>query len=476
MRRIAWLTFIATTIIGTVPATVRAQPTSVLPAGAAIDQAGYEDYRHGIGKREGGVLSGATFPVACALPFERFVLPNGLRLIVHEVHTVPVAQVRMFYRAGERDSGPGRAGYPHLFEHLAFSRTEHLDRSIWSFLETIGATNYDATTRYDYTHYYATVPVQALDTLLWLESERMGQLVGAVTEEDLRKSHQEVVEEATRLLGIPAIQLLRATWERTYPDGHPYAGFDIASEDLRRATLTDARSFYARYYHPANAVLVVAGAVSPEAVREKVGVRFGALPPGPIAAQSEPRIGRRSGTRRERIEGLLPGTRQRLVWSTPGWGTAAAEYVELAFAIVVLRIRGRLIANGLAAEVKIAAEMRELGGQVMLDVIARSPTVFPDIELIVREEIHRLATDGPGAAELSHAKAGRRSQCERDTSELAGVTYLLGKAELFSGHASHLQTMALWTATATTEDIRRAVDTWLTGDVTILEFTTGGQP
>ena len=110
--------------------------------------------------------------VGVRVSFERFVLPNGLTLIVHENHDLPLAHVRMFYDVAEKDAGPGQAGHAHLFEHLAFSRTEQLDRSIWRFLEAIGARDYDANSRYDYTHYYATVPVAVLDTILWMEAQQ----------------------------------------------------------------------------------------------------------------------------------------------------------------------------------------------------------------------------------------------------------------------------------------------------------------
>ena len=420
--------------------------------------------------------SAAESAVPTTVLFERLVLPNGLTLIVHEDHDEPIAQVRMFYHVGEKDAGPGRTGYPHLFEHLAFSQSKHLDRSIWSFLERIGASDYDATTRYDYTHYYATVRVQTLDTLLWLEAERMAHLAGALTEDDLRRSRKEVFQEAERLLQLPPIRLLKATWDYTYPEGHPYAGFDIASEDLNRATLVDARRFYARYYHPANAVLVIAGDVDAQVVRGKVEEYFGSIRPGQRVGNSESRIGQRSGTKRRRIEGVLPDAHLRLVWNTPGWGTTAANYLELASTTIASRVREQLTANGIATKVESGTEMRELGGQVMLDVIAPSPTVFPGIERIVREEIHRLASEGPSTVELDHAKAQHRSQFKQNTAEPAGVTYLLGKAELFRGDPGHLQVMFRRTEAATSEGVRRAARMWLTDGAFILEFAPALQP
>jgi zinc protease len=421
-------------------------------------------------------LFGATSAaqVGVRVSIERFVLPNGLRLIVHENHDLPLAHVRMFYDVAEKDAGPGQTAHAHLFEHLAFSRTEHLDRSIWSFLKAIGAKDYDANSQYDYTHYYTTVPVAVLDTILWMEAERMAHLASALTDEDLVRSRREVFQEAERLLRLPPIRILKETWEHTYPKGHPYAGFNIASEDVNRATLLDARRFYGRYYHPANAGLVVAGDVSPAAVRAVVETRFGSIPARSPRTRSGPRVAQRSETRRRRIDGVLDGAQIRLVWNTPGWGTPTADYLELATIIMTRRLSGRLRGNGLATEINGGTEMRGLGGQVMLDVLSSSPAGFPAIEQIIGEEIGRLASNGPTRAELDHAREEYRGGLDRDAAKLAGVTLLLGIGELLWRDPGHLQLMLERAEGATAEDVRKAVDAWLTHGAFVLEFTPAG--
>lgn len=413
--------------------------------------------------------------VTAGVPFERFVLPNGLTLIVHEDHDEPVAHARIFYHVGEKDAGFGEAGYPHFFEHLAFSRTEHLNQSVWSFLEGIGARDYDATTRYDHTQYFATVPPHALDTLFWLEAERMAHLAGALTEEDLVRSRAEVSREEERLLQLPPIRLLEATWNHTYPEGHPYAGFDMDSEDLDHVTLTDARRFYARHYHPANATMVVAGDVDAEAVRQSVERYFGSIPPGSPRVESDRLIGRWSGTWRQRIDAVLPDAHLRLVWNTPGWGTPAADYLTLVSPIIVARIRARSTPTALASTVEIATDMRELGGQVMLDVTTSSPIHFPAIERIIHEEIARLGDDGPSAVELDEARARYRNRLEQDLARLSGVASLLGEAELFQGHPAHLDLRRRNAEAATPGDVRHAVNAWLTDGAFVLEFVPAAQ-
>jgi zinc protease len=417
-------------------------------------------------------LSGSTLAAQgqSDVSLERFVLANGLTLIVHESRDLPLAHVRMFYHVGEKDAGPGQAGHAHLFEHLAFSRTEHLDRSMWNFLEAIGASDYDANSQYDYTHYYATVPVAALDTIFWMEAQRMAHLASALTEEDLERSRREVFEEEERLLQLPAVRILKETWDHTYPVGHPYAGFKIASEDVNQATLLAARHFYERYYHPANAVLVVVGDVDPALVRSSVEARFGSMTSGAPRTRSDPIVADRGETQRRHVEGLVPVFQLRLVWNTPGWGTAAADYLELAITILARRIGSRLERRQMAAEVNGGTEMRELGGQVMLDVIA-SPTAFPEIEQIIREDIGGLASEGPTRAELELAIDEYRDRLHQDAAELGGLALLLGIGELLWEDPGHFEVMLERVERATTENVRAAADAWLAAAAVVLEFT-----
>ncbi|MFN2567154.1 MAG: M16 family metallopeptidase, partial [Gemmatimonadaceae bacterium] len=390
-------------------------------------------------------------------------------------HDLPLAHVRMFYHVGEKDAGPGQTSYAHLFEHLAFSRTEHLGQSVWDFLKAIGARDYDAKSQYDYTHFSATVPVAVLDTILWMEAQRMAHLASALTEGDLERSRREVFQEEERLLRLPPLRLLKETWDHTYPEGHPYAGFNIASEDVNRATLLDAQRFYERYYRPANAVLIVAGDVNSGSVRASAETRFGSIAAGSPRVRSEPRVAQRKETQRRRIEGLLPVTQIRLVWNTPGWGTPAANYLELATTIITRRVRGRVVGSGLATEVNGGTQMRELGGQVMLDVLASSPAGFPKIEQVVGEEIARLASDGPTRAELEQAREEYQGRLRQDAAELAGVTLLLGIGELLWRDPGHFQVTLKRAEAATAEDVRGAVDAWLTAGAFVLEFTSASR-
>ena len=412
----------------------------------------------------------ADAPDTPAVPFERFALPNGLTLIVHEDDGAAAVHVRMFYHVAEKDAGPGQRGHAHLFEHLAFSRTEGLDRRIWDFLESVGARDYDANSRLDYTQFFATADVEVLDTLLWLEAQRMAHLASAITEDDMRRSQAEVRREAERLAPVPDLRILKATLAHTYPAGHPYAAFDIAPPDVDAATLRDALRFYERHYQPGNAVLVVAGSVDAEAVRADVEARFGSIAGGPRRTRAEPRIARGEGTRRARIEGVLPDRHLRVVWNTPGWGTADADHIALAMPAIAARVRERLMADGIAAQVDGGSEPRELGGQATLDISAFSTSDVAGLERVVHEEVARFVAEGPTAAELEEARAAYRERIDQALASLAGRAEMLGIAELLSGDPGQIDTMLRRIADASAEDVRRAAREWLADGAFVLEF------
>jgi zinc protease len=233
------------------------------------------------------VACGWSFATPATPQIERLTLPNGLTVVVAELPSLDVAHVSIFYHVAEKDMRTGESGHAHLFEHLAFSRTRDIPQTLWKFLKELGATDFDANSRHDYTNYFATVPPPKLDRLLWMESQRMGHLAGTLAEEDLVRSRKEVEDEERKLVQIPWFRMLLATWDQTYPSSHPYAARGIYTDDVQSATLEDARRFYSRYYHPANAVLVVVGPVEKAEVRQSVHRHFGELKGGSPRRRSD---------------------------------------------------------------------------------------------------------------------------------------------------------------------------------------------
>ncbi len=223
------------------------------------------------------------------IPFQRFVLPNGLTVIVHEDHKAPIVAVNVWSHVGSKNELPGRTGFAHLFEHLMFNGSEHFKGDYIPALERIGATDLNGTTNEDRTNYFENVPTPDLDYALWLESDRMGHLLGAIDQSILDEQRGVVQNEKRQGEDQPYAKVYDLVPPNTYPANHPYSWTVIGSmEDLNAASLNDVHEWFRTYYGPSNAVLVVAGDVNPDEVRQKVEKYFGEIPPGPPWPASAP--------------------------------------------------------------------------------------------------------------------------------------------------------------------------------------------
>src|SRR5579871_5304322 len=272
---------------------------------------------------------------AIDIPYRRYVLPNGLTLIVHEDHTSPLVALDVWYHVGSKDERPGRTGFAHLFEHLMFTSSEnHADEYFRPLLES-GAVQVNGNTWLDRTTYFETVPVHALDRALWLESDRMGHLLGAIDQHKLDEQRGVVENEKRQGENRPygkADELIAAS---TYPSGHPYSWVTSGSmADLNAATLEDVKGWFRTYYGAANAILVICGDVQPDAVRAQVEHYFGDIASGPPLKQARSWVARMSGTRRVTLQDRVPQTRIYKVWNIPGY--TERDYTLLQMAADVL--------------------------------------------------------------------------------------------------------------------------------------------
>ena len=219
-------------------------------------------------------------PAICAdealISYEMFVLDNGLTLIVHEDHKAPIVSVNIWYHVGSKNEQPGQTGFAHLFEHLMFQGSENFDGEYIESLQQIGATDLNGTTWFDRTNYFRNVPKTALDRVLWLESDRMGHLLGAIDQAKLDEQRGVVKNEKRQGENQPYDKVWRQLQKQVYTDGHPYSWETIGSmEDLDAASLEDVQEWFRTYYGPNNAVLAVAGDVEAAEVLERVKYYFG---------------------------------------------------------------------------------------------------------------------------------------------------------------------------------------------------------
>jgi zinc protease len=225
----------------------------------------------------------STLVQQVAIPHSMFKLPNGLTVIVHEDHKAPVIAVSTWYNVGSKDEPAGKTGFAHLFEHLMFNGTENLPGDYFTYLQNIGATDYNGTTSYDRTNYFETVPTGALERTLFMESDRMGHLLGAVTQGVLDNQRSVVQNEKRQGDSRPGGLVQYELFGNLFPAGHPYHHTTIGSmEDLDAASLADVKQWFRDKYGPNNAVLVIAGDVTAAQARPLVEKYFGDIDRGPV--------------------------------------------------------------------------------------------------------------------------------------------------------------------------------------------------
>src|SRR5215210_6421138 len=205
------------------------------------------------------------------IPYTKFTLKNGLTVLHHEDRKAPIVAVNVWYHVGSKNEPQGRSGFAHLFEHLMFNGSENYNQDYFKALERVGATDLNGTTNEDRTNYFQNVPKSALDMVLWLESDRMGHLVGSIDQAKLDEQRGVVQNEKRQGDNEPYAISEDLVTNAVWPASHPYAHTVIGSlEDLGAASLEDVKEWFRTYYGPANAVLVVAGDVNPEDIKQRV--------------------------------------------------------------------------------------------------------------------------------------------------------------------------------------------------------------
>jgi zinc protease len=412
------------------------------------------------------------------IPYTRYTLDNGLTLIVHEDHKAPIVAVNVWYHVGSKNEKPGKTGFAHLFEHLMFNGSENFNDDYFKVLEKIGATDLNGTTNEDRTNYFQDVPVTALDTVLWMESDRMGHLVGAIDQARLDEQRGVVQNEKREGENQPYGLVGELLETASFPREHPYSWTVIGSmEDLDAASLDDVKEWFKTYYGPSNAVLVVAGDVTPEDVKARVEKYFGDIPPGPPVARQSTWIAPRTGSHRQVLEDRVPQARVYESWNTPPWGSPDDTYLDLLSGILASgkssRLYKRLVYdNQIATDVSARQDSREIASIYTIDASARPGTDLATVEKAVDEELTRLLRDGPTAEELQRAQmeylAGFLRGAER-IGGFGGKSDILARSEVFGGRPDFYRDALERVKAATPADVKEAARRWLSDGVYVLE-------
>ena len=349
------------------------------------------------------------------IPFSKRTLANGLDVIVHEDHNLPMVAVNIWYHVGSKNEQPGRTGFAHLFEHLMFEGSEHHDRGFFPPLQRAGGL-LNGSTNADRTNYWEVVPTGALDLALWMESDRMGYLLPALTDHKFNNQREVVLNERrqnyeNRPYGLAGIALSSAM----FPPDHPYHWPTIGSaEDLRAATLDHVRDFFQTYYHPGNASLSLAGDVEADEAFELAEKYFGALPAGPPVKKVDV-TARLSDSKHLLLEDRIELPRLYIAWHSPAM--FAAEDAELdIIADVLAHGKTSRLYKSLVYERRVATDVsayqmsREMCSMFQIVCTASAGIALGELHSSILAAVLELANGGPTAAEIERGVAQTEAQ------------------------------------------------------------------
>ncbi len=418
----------------------------------------------------GSAAASAQLAEGVDIPFSRFELDNGLTLIVHEDNKAPIVAVNIWYHVGSKDEEPGITGFAHLFEHLMFNGSENYNDEWFLPLQKAGGTDLNGTTWFDRTNYFQSVPVPALDMVLWMESDRMGHFLGAVTQERLDEQREVVKNEKRQGDNRPYGKAGYLQLEGMFPEGHPYRWSTIGSmDDLNAASVDDVKDWFRRYYGAANAVLVVAGDVDPQTVFEKVKLYFGDIPSGPALSKRERWVAKRNESSRDVMFDKVPQARLTRAWNTPPFGDIEDLQLKLAAAVLGQgknsRLYKRLVyEEQLATSVSASQTGFEIAGIFEVEAYLKPGVAMADVEAIIEQELRRFIKDGPTRDELKRVKTRIFASQLRGLEKVGGFS---GKAQTLARYQTYLGDAGLFRRDlqrleeASGKDIRRSAAKWL---------------
>ncbi len=345
------------------------------------------------------------------LKVETFVLPNGLSVILHEDHTTPFVGVNLWYKVGSKDEKPGRTGFAHLFEHLMFQGSAHHDTEYFGPLEKLGA-QINGSTSTDRTNYYEALPTNGLETALWLEADRMGFLLPALTQGKLDNQRDVVKNERRqRVDNVPYGQASEILDAALYPADHPYHHSVIGSmADLSAASLADVATFFRTYYSPNNASLTLAGDINPVEARRLVEKYFGPIGRGPAVAKLAPSVPTLAAPKHLTMTDAVQLPRATLTWPTVAMGHEDEAALDTLAAILgQLPNQSRLFqallySQPLAANASASHDASALAGTFDVSITAQRGKKLDDLIAIADAEIARLQAEGPTDDEVRKVK------------------------------------------------------------------------
>ncbi len=436
-------------------------------------------------------VAGAATPSPDAIPdipFTRFQLPKGLTVVVHEDHKAPVVAVSIWYHVGSADEPAGKTGFAHLFEHLMFSGSENRKGTYFQPFEVAGATDMNGTTWFDRTNYFETVPTTALDMALWMESDRMGHLLGAIGQKELDTQRGVVQNEKRQDENRPYGRVDENILVNTYPANHPYHHDTIGSmDDLDKASLADVKHWFNSYYGAANTTLVLAGDITVAQAKAKAETYFGDIPAGPPVPRQQPWITPVATSTRGTQHDQVAQTRIVRTWVVPQLGSDDSVQLDLATTVLgggkTSRLYQRLVyQDKLADDVSLGIAPFALASQVQLTVDVKNGVDPAKVEAAVADVWKDYMATGPTEDELARAKVSNRAGFVRGLEKVGGsggTAVILAEGQVYRNDPEAYKKDLQRAQNATIASVLASSKTWLSkGDytLTVLPAAPGFDP
>jgi zinc protease len=450
---------------------------ATLPIVCAIFSAAQSQTKPAPAHKASAAAASVDIPIP-DIHYTKFVLKNGLTVLVHEDHKAPIVAVNTWYHVGSKNEKPGKTGFAHLFEHLMFSGSDDFNHTYINAMEKIGATNLNGTTNNDRTNYFENVPTSMLDYVLFAESDRMGHLLGVLDQKKLDLQRGVVQNEKRVGENQPYGVTEQILTENTYPVGHPYSWTVIGSmQDLDAASMSDVQEWFKTYYGPNNVTVVIAGDITPEVAREKVEKYYGEIPPGPPIAKQEVWIAKRTGTHRGWVQDRVPQARLYRVWNVPEFGSPEEAQLDLVAQVLgrgkTSRLYKRLVyKDQIATSATATNDTNEIAGQFDFTLTANPGEDLKKVEKAADEELQNFLKNGPTETELQLAKTqilGTYVRIVERIGGFGGKSDLLARCQTFQGNPDCYKDYLKWVKGATPASVKKAANDWLSDGDYVLE-------
>jgi zinc protease len=406
------------------------------------------------------------------LDVEKYTLANGLEVILSEDHRVPLVGVDVWYHVGPAHEAPGRTGFAHLFEHMMFQGSKHIESDAhFKLLSGAGATGVNGTTSFDRTNYFETMPANQLEIALWLESDRMGYLLETVDQAKLT-NQQDVVRNERRQSteNRPYGIVEEALYQALFPKGHPYHGVVIGSHaDIQSVKLDDVRQFFRQYYAPNNATIAIAGDIDKAATKKLIEKYFGTLKRGPAVPPVKAETPAITAERRIVVEDRVELPRLYLAWITPPFFKEGDGDADIAGSVLgqgrVSRLYKTLVYDKQIAQSVTAYQQSTMLGSVFaIEATARPGHTLQELETVINQEVEALRAKGPTAAEVDRARNVLETQIFNGLQLVGGFGGVADQLNLYNhyvGNPDYLTEDIMRRRRVTPESVRQFAQRYL---------------